>query len=53
MAAELANQLQATNLSGGDAPADDDWRAGLKKPSKDTRQQTEVQRCRSQSQNFD
>lgn len=40
MAAELANQLEATTLQ-GDAPTGEDWRQNLKKPSKDTRQQTE------------
>ncbi|KAF1352015.1 P-loop containing nucleoside triphosphate hydrolase protein [Delphinella strobiligena] len=39
MAAELANQLEATSL--GDVPANADWKSGLTAPKKDGRQQTE------------
>ena len=39
MSSELANQLGATSLS--DSPANDDWKAGLNRPAKDGRVQTE------------
>ncbi|KAL1303337.1 hypothetical protein AAFC00_006736 [Neodothiora populina] len=39
MAAELANQLEATSL--GDSSTNGDWKSGLKAPVKDGRQQTE------------
>ena len=39
MSSELANQLGATSLN--DTPANDDWKAGLKRPAKDGRVQTE------------
>ncbi|KAG8630321.1 hypothetical protein KVT40_001940 [Elsinoe batatas] len=40
MASELANQLSGTSLNDNSAQGDD-WKAGLKKPNKDGRQQTE------------
>jgi ATP-dependent RNA helicase DDX6/DHH1 len=40
MSSELANQLAATSI-GGDTPANGDWKAGLNKPARDGRVQTE------------
>ncbi|WPG98123.1 P-loop containing nucleoside triphosphate hydrolase protein [Acrodontium crateriforme] len=39
MSSELANKLEATTLS--ESPANSDWKAGLNKPAKDARHQTE------------
>ncbi|KAE8450004.1 DExD/H-box ATP-dependent RNA helicase dhh1 [Mollisiaceae sp. DMI_Dod_QoI] len=41
MADELAQQLDATKLSDGASPSTEDWKKGLKIPTKDTRIQTE------------
>ena len=40
MSAELANQLAATSI-GGETPSNGDWKAGLTKPARDGRVQTE------------